>query len=78
MKNPLSAYFDRTGDSPTKLAERIGRSPSSITRPLRGERNASMDLARDIERGTDGAVTAAQFLEICLSARTPVEQAGVQ
>jgi|GEM_PF-3356086 DNA-binding transcriptional regulator YdaS (Cro superfamily) len=67
--NALEAYFAETGDNATKLAERIGRAPSSITRPLRGERNASMNLALDVERGTGGRVTAAEFLAICLKAK---------
>ena len=75
MANVLETYFTETGDNMSKLAERVGRSPSSITRPLRGERNASMALARDVERGTSGKVTASQFLDICLSAeRKPIGQ----
>lgn len=67
--NALTAYFADTGDNLAKLAERIGRSPSTITRPLRGERNVSMNVAREVERATGGRVTAAQFIEICLEAQ---------
>lgn len=67
--NALERYFQQSGDNPSKLAERVGRSPSTITRPLTGERNASMDVALDVERGTGGAVSAAEFLSICLDAR---------
>lgn len=67
--NALEQYFTETGDNAANLAERVGRSPSSITRPLRGERNASMDLALDVERGTGGKVTASQFISICLDAK---------
>lgn len=67
--NALTSYFADTGDNLAKLAERIGRSPSTITRPLRGERNVSMNVAREIEEATGGRVSAAQFIEICLEAQ---------
>jgi len=67
--NTLDIYFAETGDNASKLAERIGRAVSSITRPLNGERNASMTLALDVERGTGGCVTASEFLSICLAAK---------
>jgi DNA-binding transcriptional regulator YdaS (Cro superfamily) len=67
--NALDLYFQRTGDNPSKLAERIGRSPSTITRPLSGERNVSMDVALEIERATKGEVSAEQFMAICFAAR---------
>jgi hypothetical protein len=75
--NKLHAYFAETGDNPTKLAERIGRAVSSITRPLNGERNASMDLALDVQQGTNGRVTAAEFLAICIDAKTAKRQKHV-
>jgi plasmid maintenance system antidote protein VapI len=65
----LDQYFAETGDNASKLAERMGVSPSSITRPLRGERNASMDLALKVEEATDRRVPASVFLEICLEAK---------
>lgn len=67
--NALTSYFAETGDNIAKLAERIGRSPSTITRPLKGERNVSMNVALQVERATGGAVTADQFVAICLKAR---------
>lgn len=67
--NALERYFRDTGSSASKLAELVGCSPSSITRPLNGERNASMDLALGVERATAGAVTADEFLAICLAAK---------
>ncbi len=76
MTNALAQYFEATGDNVSKLAERIGRAPSSITRPLKGQRNASMELARDVERGTDGKVTASQFIDICLHAGAKIETAS--
>lgn len=67
--NALTSYFAETGDNIAKLAERIGRSPSTITRPLKGERNVSMNVALEVEKATDGRVTADQFVAICLRAR---------
>lgn len=67
--NALATYFAESGENIAKLAEKIGRAPSTITRPLKGERNVSMNVARQIETATDGRVTAAQFIAICLEAR---------
>lgn len=68
--NALEAYFNETGDRPSTLAHRIGRAPSTITRALRGERDASAKLARDVEAGTGGQVTAQDFMAICMAARS--------
>ncbi|MRI57354.1 hypothetical protein D8770_25975 [Methylobacterium sp. DB1607] len=76
--NALTAYFADTGDNLARLAERIGRSPSTITRPLRGERNVSMNVAREIERATDGRVSAAQFIAICLEAQKGAAAASAE
>lgn len=65
----LDQYFAETGENASKLAERMGVSPSAITRPLRGERNASMNLAMKVEAATGGRVTAVAFLDICLAAK---------
>lgn len=65
----LDLYFAATGENASKLAARMGVSPSAITRPLRGERNASMDLALKVEVATGGNVTASAFLDICLKAK---------
>lgn len=67
--NALNSYFAETGENIAKLAETIGRSPSTITRPLKGERNASMNVALAIEKATGGRVTADQFMAICLEAK---------
>ena len=67
--NKLQAYFAETGETASGLAAKVGRAVSTITRPLRGERNVSMDLALDIERATDGRVTASDFLAACVEAR---------
>lgn len=74
--NALAAYFAESGENIAKLAERIGRAPSTITRPLKGERNVSMNVAREIEQATGGKVTAAQFIAICLEAQGPAPVEG--
>jgi transcriptional regulator with XRE-family HTH domain len=76
-ENALTKYLRETGENVSKLAGRIGRSPSTLTRALNGERNPSVELARDVERGTGGIVTAAEFMAICLSATSqPTETAA--
>lgn len=74
--NALAAYFAESGENIAKLAEKIGRAPSTITRPLKGERNVSMNVAREIEQATGGKVTAAQFVAICLEAQRPAPVEG--
>lgn len=64
-------YLAANGECASQFAVRIGRSPSTLTRALKGERDPSMQLARDVERGTGGAVTAVEFLAICLAADQP-------
>lgn len=72
--NALTAYLQESGETLNRLAERMGCAPSTLTRPLRGQRNASMDTALDVERATGGRVTASQFMDICLSARRSFAQ----
>lgn len=68
----LSNYLNETGERLSAFAVRIGRSPSTLSRALSGQRDPSVDLARDVENGTGGRVTKLQFLELCLSAQDPV------
>ncbi len=72
----LTSYFLATGDTACALSRRIGRSPSTLMRALKGERDPSMQLARDVERGTGGAVPAIEFLAICLAAAQPKQVAA--
>jgi hypothetical protein len=65
----LSTYLDEREEKLSAFAVRIGRSPSTLTRALSGQRDPSMDLARDVEKGTGGRVSKLQFLEICLTAQ---------
>ena len=64
--NVLQTYLESTNESLSAFAARIGRSPSTLSRALSGARNPSFGLARDVERGTGGCVSAKQFLAICL------------
>lgn len=67
--NPLAQYFDQaTEDNPTKLASRIGKSPSTITRVVKGERRPSFGLAKLIEGATGGKVMARDLLAHFLAA----------
>lgn len=66
--NELDTYFAETGENAHRLAVRIGCSASTITRPLRGERNPSVKLAKLIEQHTGGRVSAQQFIAICMNA----------
>ena len=73
--NAIELYFETTGDTPAALARRIGRASSTITRLRKGQRNASFGLARDIERGTDGKLTAVQIIAVCFDRTTGSEAA---
>lgn len=67
--SPLSQYFRDNGENASTLAAKMGCAVTTITRPLRGDRKASTDLAIDVERATGGRVTASAFLSDCLAAR---------
>lgn len=64
----LSRYLEGRGERISSFAVRIGRSPSTLTRALSGDRNPSVGLARDVERGSGGAVSAEEFIRICMAA----------
>lgn len=72
LENALTRYFLETGENLSVLAARMGRSPSTLTRPVNGERNPSIGLAREVERATGGKVPANAFIEICMSAQPAV------
>lgn len=67
--NALELYFEETGENLNRLAGRMGCASSTLTRPLKGERNASMDLALQVEEATGRKVSAEQFIAICLAAK---------
>lgn len=56
------------GMTPTELARRAGRTPSTILRALSGEQRCSFEVALDVERATDGRLSAEEFLQMCLRA----------
>jgi transcriptional regulator with XRE-family HTH domain len=70
----LSKYLEDEREKLSAFATRIGRSPSTLSRALSGQRDPSVDLARDVEIGSCGKVSALQFLEICLAAQRTVSQ----
>lgn len=65
----LSTFLSETGEKLSTFAVRIGRSPSTLSRAISGRRDPSIDLARDVEKGTSGRVSTIQFIEICLNAQ---------
>jgi hypothetical protein len=67
-QNAMDRYLQDSGEKLSNLASRINRAPSTLTRALGGERNPSLGLARDVERGTGGRVTASEFISICMNA----------
>lgn len=50
--NDLRHFLDREGHSMSELARRVGVSPSTIYRIIRGERRPSIDLATRIAAKT--------------------------
>jgi transcriptional regulator with XRE-family HTH domain len=71
--NTLRRYLEQNDESLSAFAVRIGKAPSTLTRVLAGERNPSIALARDVEKGTGGRVTAAEFMTICLQTQEAAE-----
>jgi transcriptional regulator with XRE-family HTH domain len=71
--NTLRRYLEENDESLSAFAVRIGKAPSTLTRVLSGERNPSIGLAREIEKGTAGKVTAAEFMAICLQTQEAAE-----
>lgn len=65
----LEVYFHETGQNASRLAVELECAVTSLTRPLRGERKPSVDLALKIETVTKGRVTASDFLSACAEAR---------
>lgn len=72
----LERYFAETGENMTKLAGRMGRAPSTLTRAIKGERGKILDLAREVERFTEGRVKAAEFLAICVASEPAPQRAA--
>lgn len=64
----LHLYLEARNESLSAFARRIGRSASTLTRALYGQRAPSFSLALDVERGTEAAVSADDFLSACMTA----------
>lgn len=69
MSNPLQAYMTLTDTTGTAMAERLGISPSFLSRLLSGDREADATLLANIERVSDGAVTPDQWVRWWRKAR---------
>lgn len=54
----LETYLSEIDLKATAFAEKIGVSPSTITRILRGERSPGFDLVMRIQAATKGKVSA--------------------
>lgn len=68
-QNPFERYLVESDMKVSALALRMGHSPSTLIRALKGERNPSIALAKRVESATDGKVTAEQFISVCLDAQ---------
>lgn len=67
--NALDRYLEKTGEHVSTLAVRLGLHPATLLRPLNGQRNPTMRIALEVQRGTKGEVTALDFVKICMAAR---------
>lgn len=68
LPNPLEIYLSTFKESLPDLAKRMGRHKATLYRILSGERGTSVELCADVERATNGAVSAAEFFKIALDA----------
>lgn len=64
----LADYLAQEGLSPSRLAERLGVPPSTITRILKGDRIPRLDTIAKITEATEGRVGAADFMSDCSGA----------
>jgi transcriptional regulator with XRE-family HTH domain len=62
MSMKLAAYLKVNRLTANQLAKRMGRPTSTITRLLKGQRNASLGLLDAIRKATDGSVMPNDFL----------------
>lgn len=70
---PVERYFEAEGMNARKLAALLGVHQSHVYRMISGERDSSPDLARKIERKTEGKLSAVDFLASCMTARAARE-----
>lgn len=68
-KHPLEVWLSEAPITRTKFAESIACSPPHLSLISQGKRGVSLELALNIERETNGAVTAEQLLKARQDAR---------
>ena len=64
----MDRYLADSGEKLSAFASRIGLSPSTMTRAVKGERNVTVKLARLVEAGTGGRVKSVDFIADCMAA----------
>lgn len=58
----LAEWLKREGKTVVALARELGRDPSFITRVKNGDAMPSIEVAAEIQRLTEGAVTAIDYV----------------
>jgi DNA-binding transcriptional regulator YdaS (Cro superfamily) len=64
----MDRYLAETGEKLSTFAARLGLSPSTMTRAVKGQRNVTVKLARLVEAGSGGRVKCADFIADCMAA----------
>ena len=59
----LAEYLQANGELPVRFAERIGRSPATVSRILSGIQRPEWKTMKAIARATRGKVTANDFMD---------------
>lgn len=65
----LAEWLKREGKTVVALAKDLGRDPSFITRVKNGDAMPSIEVAAEIQRLTEGAVTAIDYVRAAPSTR---------
>lgn len=63
LRHPLDSWLASATVKRGEFARSIGCSPSHLTLVSQGKRGASLELALNIQRETNGVVTVEQMLE---------------
>ncbi|TXH51327.1 MAG: hypothetical protein E6Q97_18710 [Desulfurellales bacterium] len=64
--NKIQRYLARSGVSLSSLARDAEVSDTTIRKVLSGDNEPTVQLARAIERGTKGQITAKEFMLCCM------------
>jgi antitoxin HigA-1 len=64
----MDRYLAETGEKLSAFAVRLGLSPSTLTRVVKGQRNVTVKLARLVEAGSGGRVKCTEFIADCMAA----------